>query len=364
MFPGQDNKLFSFMKSPVLLFLMTFCCPAWASDAMQFKIAPASAEQDFVRQFVRHGQYEIFAFGEIDSGAAARLELFVKENSIDTAVVIFNSPGGSLLGGLRLGSMIRKLRFDAAIGSDGAGGSRVFSGICASSCAYAFAGGVYRFFNDGNEKLGIHQFYSSDQNVGDIGDAQIVSSTLIDYLQTMGVDAKAFIVASSARGNEMFWLTQEQAVQLGFANNGSDQTTVEIKMYGLTPYLKVEQSHSDGMSRVLFNCDSHSIILLAGIVTTPSLSREKRRSLVRSYLEVTPGGEILEKKGDSFTSAEGSVLWLHRMVSPSDLAALLKADELGIWTENGGSMRWGVMIDLRPAKDKMLYFANNCLLAK
>jgi hypothetical protein len=331
---------------------------------MQFKIAPASSEQDFVRQFVRHGQYEIFASGEIDSGAAARLELFVKENSIDIAVVIFDSPGGSLLGGLKLGSMIRSLHFNTAIGSYGIVSNRVFSGICASSCAYAFAGGVYRFFNDGNEKLGIHQFYSSDQNVGDIGDVQIVSSNLIDYLETMGVDAKAFIVASSVRGNEILWLTQEQAVQLGFTNNGSVQTTVEIKMYGLAPYLKIEQSRSDGMGRVLFTCESHNIILSAGIVTTPPLSQEKRSGLVRSYLEATPGGKLLDIKGNLFTAAVGSVLWLYRVVSSNDLAALLKADELGIWTENGGPMRWGTMIDLRPAKDKMLYFANNCLLAK
>jgi hypothetical protein len=350
------------MNKFLLLVFLAYCYPSWAENAMQFKIVPASPERNFVRQAIQNGQYEIFASGEIDAEASTRFEKFVNDNSIDNAIVIFDSPGGSLIGGLKLGSLIRNLYFDTAIGLYGVNGHRIFEGLCASSCAYAFAGGAYRYFYDGKEKLGIHQFYSSNQNIGDVGDTQVLSSVLIAYLQDMGINAKAFVMASSARGNEMFWLTQQQAEQLGFANNGSFQTTAEIKMSGLTPYLKIEQNHNEVMARVLFNCESHKVVISAGIVTTPELSQAKRAGLVRNYLETTPGDVLLEQKGDALTYAVDSVLWLRRALSRSDLTSILKADSLGIWTENGGPMRWGAMIDLRSAKEKMLYFAKNCVI--
>ena len=80
----------------------------------------------------------------------------------------------------------------------------------------------------------------------------------------------------------------------------------------------------------------------------------------RNYLE-TDSGEILNAQGRSETSAVGSVIWLYRSPTTSDLLKLLKSNQLGIWTENGGPMRWGATIDLLPAREKMIYFTKNCL---
>lgn len=343
-----------------LIIALALVGPAYADEPMHFKIAPSTSENDFKREFLKNGQYEIFASGEIDSGATERFEKFVTSNSIDDGVVLFDSPGGSLSEGMRLGKAIRSMRFHTGIGSYGQDGRRLYQGTCASSCAYAFAGGEYRFYYGNKEKLGIHQFYSSGSNQADIGDTQLVSSVLVDYLQSMGVDPQAFVIASTTRGDSMFWLTVDQAISLGLSNNGANPTVVEIKVTGANPYLKLEQILSDVTARVLFGCKDNRIVLMAGIVTTPELSGQKQSSLVRNYLE-TDSGELLVAQGRSETSAVESVLWLERLPSNSELVSLIKTNQLGIWTENGGPMRWGATIDVRPARQKMAYFISNCL---
>lgn len=343
------------------LAIFTFASNVAAQDLMEFKLAPDTPENNFVRMTLNGGQYEIFASGQIDTGATERFVQFVRKNSIDDAIVIFNSPGGSLIEGVKLGKEIRAMNFNTAVGSYDPKGYRAFQGVCASSCSYAFAGGVYRFFNGEKEQLGIHQFYSDGDNKGDIGHTQLVSSVLIDYLQSMDVDPKAFVLASTARSDNMVWLTKNDAVSLGLANNGSSKTTAEIKMNGLDPYLKLEQVHSNVVARVLFGCYQGRITVSAGIVTTPELSSDKHELLTRSYFEIPQTGELLAKSGSTSTAVAGSVLWLNRLPSNTDLIAIITSDELGIWTENGGPMRWGAMIDLRPAREKMVYFAKNCL---
>lgn len=345
-------------RSLILILAMTGHAVA-ADEKMQFQIAPDTPENTFMRVVMDGGQYQIFASGEIDAGAAERFQKFVRDTSIDDAIVLFNSPGGSLSAGMALGNAIRSMRFNTGIGSYGSGGKRLYQGICASSCAYAFAGGWYRFYYGRNEKLGLHQFYSTGDNLADMGDTQLVSSVLINYLQSMGVDPQAFVAASTARADSMLWLTPEQSESLGLSNNGSDPTTSEIKMSGAVPYLKLEQSHSNVTTRILFGCADRRIALSAGIVTTPELSSEKRATLVRSYLEAD-GHEMLVAEGNAGTSAVDSVLWLHREPSNVVLLDLLKSNQLGVWTESGGYMRWGAMIDLRPAKERMSYFIKNC----
>lgn len=327
------------------------------AETLQFSLPPDTIENRFHRETFNGGSHEIFASGEIDENAAQRLAQFVSNNKIDHATVVLNSPGGSLGGGINLGRAIRELNFNTRVGSM----TRRANAICASSCAYAFAGGVYRYFSSDSARLGIHQFYQAGDNRVDAGDAQQISSVIVDHLQTMGVDPQAFVVASAVAGDSMVWLSVSDAVALGLANNGSDPTTVEIRMSGAAPYLRLEQSHATVTARALLGCDAGKIGLMAGIVTTPELSQERWEGLQRNYLEDADGRELLPSSGQVGAKAVGSVLWLDRSLDQASLGRLLSASQLGIWTENGGPMRWGATLDLRPAKEKLRYFVSNCL---
>jgi hypothetical protein len=160
--------------------------------------------------------------GEIMEETADDLELYLKsfgraENPAGWCVR-FNSPGGSLSGGIRLGELIRKLKLDTEIGGtepDGLHWKRV-PGYCASACAFAFLGGLSRDASGG--ELGVHQFYDEISlrdpsakvfNSLDMSQHQFISAMLIDYAFRMGVDPRLVSIAASTPPTEMQFLNEK-----------------------------------------------------------------------------------------------------------------------------------------------------------
>jgi hypothetical protein len=104
--------------------------------------APKHTMHDVMTWIDAHGDtIRIYADGEITNTTTQEFEQFVKANNIRSGMVLFNSPGGSLIGGINLGSAIRSHGFDTGIATYSKG-YMAQSGICASACVYAFAGGV------------------------------------------------------------------------------------------------------------------------------------------------------------------------------------------------------------------------------
>ncbi len=201
------------MKIPRLI-LMVFGLASGAANAMTFT-APKHSLPDVVRWMDQHGDTtRIYAEGEITATSAGELEQFVRANHIESGMVLLNSPGGSLMGGVALGNAIRKLGFDTGIATYAHGGM-VTSGICASACAYAFAGGRGRYYSGGATRLGVHQFHSQGYDI-DSGTSQEVSGILVAYLQRMGVDASAFSASASVQPNDILWLSAAEASRLHF----------------------------------------------------------------------------------------------------------------------------------------------------
>jgi len=345
-----------------MLFLACSAVTAFASPSMaapiQFTLDPDTVENRAANIALEGGRVAIYATGEIDGAAGLRFRQFVRDHGIEWAKVNFNSPGGSLIGGLQLGEVIRDLRFDTDVHLPGyeLDGPKA---ICASACAYAFAGGINRFVDDRTGRLGIHQFYVGGDNTGDVGDTQMVSGLIVSYLARMGVSTSAFSVAVTANGQDMVWLDTNEAVSLGLANNGSQATIAEIKMTGMTPYLRLEQVHSDHTSRVLFMCSPTGIIMGFGIVTNPDLTTQKSTYVEKSYFEIDYQ-QAMRVDGQTGVSAQDSVLWISRTLDLPTLKMLLKANELDAWTENGGPMRWGGKMDIRGVRENIIAYAKNC----
>ncbi len=164
----------------------------------------------------------IAAEGEIADDAEHDLEAFVKsfghtENQGGWCVR-FNSPGGSLAGGIRLGEAIRKLKLDTEIGRTEPDGLhwKKTPGLCASACAFAFLGGLSRHATSG--ELGVHQFYNEislrDPSARvfsslDMSEHQFISAILIDYVFRMGVDPRFVSAAASTPPLEMKFLDEQ-----------------------------------------------------------------------------------------------------------------------------------------------------------
>ena len=170
----------------------------------------------------------VAAEGAIVDDTPADLESFLRsfghaENPGGWSVR-FHSPGGSLESGIRLGELIRHLKLNTEIGRtepDECGHWKRAPGYCASACAFAFIGGLWREASGG--ELGLHQFYDqiSLRNPTaklftslDISDHQIVSATLIDYAFRMGVDPRFVSIAASTPPLEMRFLDEEEVTEL------------------------------------------------------------------------------------------------------------------------------------------------------
>jgi hypothetical protein len=174
----------------------------------------------------------------------------------------------------------------------------------------------------------------------------------------MGVDASAFALATMAKPHEMLWLTETEAERLGFSNNGTLPTTAEIKIYGGRPYLKLEQIRREATSRILISYFEDRFIISAGIVTNPELSAMKAESTVRSYLEIDYK-EAAPITGPNGVSANGSVLWIQRDLTPEMTCQILSASNLDTWIENGGPFRWGAQMETSKVQPQIETFIRN-----
>ena len=158
------------------------------------------------------GSEWIAAEGEITADSASDLENYLNTNWNFAKQKIrydvnLNSPGGSLIGGIKLGEFFHKYNFNTYVAKtvpDGYGHSTTASGLCASACAIAFIGGIERHTEGGD--LGIHQFYQemSLKNPSekifdalDMSSQQMVSAILIGYTFRMGVDPRFIAIASA-----------------------------------------------------------------------------------------------------------------------------------------------------------------------
>jgi hypothetical protein len=297
--------------------------------------------------------------GIIAEDSVEELRALVAARHIVHARIHFNSAGGSLIGGLRLGHLIRQLGFETEVKASDYEYDKGPVAICASACAYAFAGGVDRFYDDRVGKLGLHQFYHHDPAAITSADAQRVTGLLINYLNEMGVDARSLAIASLTSKDAMSWLRRADAETVKLATNGSEPTTAEIKLSDGKPYLRLEQNFSDVTSRVLVLCNRREISLMAGIVTTEEFAREQIGFFGYSYLEFDSHifGEI---SGGSGAEVQGSVIWLSRDLDAASVKVLRSADNMGIWLHNKGAMRWGGQMELSGVRAKLVDFIDNC----
>lgn len=158
-------------------------------------------------------QLAILGVGEIEAASADKLAAL---NPPSRITVYLHSPGGNLVGGLLLGEEIRKRQLNTETGgrveSFDDYGILVDSSICASSCSYAFLGGVNR--NVGRpEALLFHQF-ASPLGISKESQTQEVIGLLNKHLDRMGVSRKTLDPALLNRPEQVGFLSQRELRQL------------------------------------------------------------------------------------------------------------------------------------------------------
>ncbi|SNZ19434.1 hypothetical protein [Cohaesibacter gelatinilyticus] len=172
----------------------------------------------------------IAAQGKITANTPSEFETFLANLKRSDAPfrkgteVHLNSMGGNVLAGLQLGAIIRKHDLNTRIGQTKSWNysfsktdlqkdivqSSFKPGVCASSCAYAFLGGVNRSFTP-NDKLLVHQFYNREavlnpdlktNPAAESAETQLLAGYVAQYVYAMIDDIRVFALASATDSSD------------------------------------------------------------------------------------------------------------------------------------------------------------------
>ena len=174
-------------------FIFLLCCVLHPLAAAEIKVVPQAG-----------GATVITLAGEMlpaDGGHFAELA-----SNREGVLVVFSSPGGNLLAGLRIGQFIRLHNF-ATLVPDGQ--------HCASACALAWLGGAQRYMEP-NALIGFHAAYIRDGR-GHAQESGAGNALVGAYLSRLGLSDEAILYIEQAHPDEITWLTERAARTYGIA---------------------------------------------------------------------------------------------------------------------------------------------------
>lgn len=169
----------------------------------------------------------IAAEGDIDSGTAEQFVSFVRERlgaGRIRNVVFMHSPGGSVVGAIKLGTVFRKVGSAVVVAraqaGQGIGADASFtSARCLSACVYALMGGKKRVIPPASQ-LGVHRTLSfqfsgkdpagSDPGYQRIKTPQAIIAALNAYTRSMGVSTALIDAAQSTPNETIRVLTRQE----------------------------------------------------------------------------------------------------------------------------------------------------------
>lgn len=185
-----------------LLFVLAFIAlPLWAPAISGLPFGIAHAARIEVRHAV-NGSW-IYIQGDFATDDGARFERVLAATR-DAAVVVLESNGGRLIGGLDVGTAIRNSQL-ATLVEDGA--------TCASACAAAWLGGTRRYAGS-TARVGFHSAYTKDwRNIPT--ESRGGNALLGAYLSRMGISDRAVVYITEAPPARVSWLTRDDAKMLG-----------------------------------------------------------------------------------------------------------------------------------------------------
>ncbi|UDL90472.1 hypothetical protein LGH82_03660 [Mesorhizobium sp. PAMC28654] len=217
----------------------------------------------------------IYADGPIELHDTEKFEKFLEDTELwKNQRVVLNSPGGSVLEGIRLGELIRSRGFRTAVAKTAKDGdySRVEAGICASSCVLAFVGGIQRGASEGS-RVGIHQLSVDFENIfsqrnvtvddliANFSDTQKVMSLVLKHFMAMGIDPGIVPMMAGTSSSDIRWLTAEEAKNTKIAYEPEEFAPWVIEPYGKG--LVAFSKSNDGKKQLTLFCkNGHMRFLL------------------------------------------------------------------------------------------------------
>jgi hypothetical protein len=244
---------------------------------MEFYGLPPSGPTEIVGN-----SWRIYATGEIDAEAGARLEEFINKNNIpEKSILAIHSPGGSLLEGMKLGKVIRAAGLFTYVGRESANpNDPMRPGECYSACALAFLGGQFRWIYPAS-MYGVHRFNFTGQIQQNTDVTQILSASIVQYIRDMGVDPTLFNAMTSTSSDSIYILPQSQLKQWRVVNNGYETTAWTVDTVDNALYLKGTRNTWRGVNKFMLVCAPGKPMFLYAIFDPEGRSEEVLK--MRSY---------------------------------------------------------------------------------
>lgn len=185
--------------------LFSIAVATLAMASLQF--LPASAQAASITAEKPVDLQFIVIRGEIVSGDDLKFRRVASQYR--SAVVVLQSPGGSLLTALDIGRVINLNSYATAAPSS----------ACASACALIWLAGARRYLDNGSE-IGFHAGYR-DSGGRQIEDG-VVNAMIGRYLTQLNLPETAIVFATSAGPREMRWLDPSKPGLNGIAFQNVD----------------------------------------------------------------------------------------------------------------------------------------------
>jgi hypothetical protein len=197
---------------------------------LAFLVAPAGSADIKINE---HRLHDIILEGTIVSGDYDKLRKLIDEHcpakswsgKCTLYSIFLASPGGSLTEAMKIGRLVRALRWDTEIPSDLPPDllqktvaffmlKDARNWMCTSACFFIWIAGIERWHGPPSTKglLGIHRPYISDAELKTLSANQAMASatqvrTIIEaYLKEMGVPSKYADLMFSIPKNEVRWI--------------------------------------------------------------------------------------------------------------------------------------------------------------
>ena len=213
----------------------------------------------------------ISAEGEITNQTPADFEKFLATATIwKRQRIAIDSPGGSVIGSIKLGEIIRAHEFLIGVGKSIKNGnySSPAPGQCASACVFAFVGGIERSVV-APSRIGVHQIAISRQSLYEskaisvdeldrtFASSQIVIGLVISHFIKMGIDLNVVTLMTQTLPADVRWLSSEElkSARIDYDPNKFEDWAVEAYKSGLVAFTR----SSNGARQLTLFCTANKM---------------------------------------------------------------------------------------------------------
>jgi len=304
---------------------------------------------------------QVYLHGMIDADAPQRFAAMMQSGKIPNGSDVYlNSPDGNLAAGLALGRLFRSGSMVTHLGTPRRKGEPNTS-VCTNACTYAYFGGRYRWAPTGADRIGLSPYHAATTQTGGVGQGQQTqpNDEIAAYLKQMDINPAAFTSTATASSDAIMWLSADQMMASGLANNGRLPLTATYQPSSGAPYLVLDQVDRHGERRMTIECKPGVITLTAINKVGATRAKQIVARSARSYFEINRQETLTQQRSGADVVNES--ITMTRTYPPARLEYIIYGQSVGAWVgDSNSAFRNGFTFDLEPVRATLKNYYEAC----